>query len=39
LRASATFARFKPRRLAMSMAQRFSAETRVGRLNTALAAS
>ena len=39
LRASATFARFRPRRLATSMAQRFSAEKRVGRLNTALAAS
>jgi hypothetical protein len=39
LRASATFARFRPRRLATSIAQRLSVEKRVGRLSTALAAS
>jgi hypothetical protein len=39
LRASATFARLRPRRLATSRAQRLSAEKRTGRLNTALAAS
>jgi hypothetical protein len=39
LRASATFARFMPRRLATSIAQRVSVEKRVGRLSTTLAAS
>src|SRR5215213_8400864 len=39
LRASATFARFRPRRLATSIAQRLSVEKRVGRLSTTLAAS
>jgi hypothetical protein len=39
LRASATFARYRPRRLATSIAQRLSVEKRVGRLSTALAAS
>jgi hypothetical protein len=35
LRASATFARFRPRRLATSIAQRLSVEKRVSRLSTA----
>jgi len=39
LRASATFARFVPRRLAMSIPHRFSAEKRVTRDNRTLAAS
>src|SRR3954464_4079039 len=39
LRASATFARFRPRRLATSIAQRLRVEKRVGRLSTTLAAS
>src|SRR3954454_2068767 len=39
LRASATLARFAPRRLATSMAQRLRAETRLVRLSITLAAS
>src|ERR1700759_3355928 len=39
LRASATLARFRPRRLATSSPQRLSALNRVGRLRIALAAS
>ena len=39
LRASATFARLRPRRWATSRAQRLSPEKRTGRLSTALAAS
>ena len=39
LRASATLARFKPRRFATSMAQRFKAENRVTRDKTIFAAS
>ncbi len=39
LRASATFARFMPRCLATSIAQRFRAENRVARVNMICAAS
>src|SRR3954469_5914773 len=39
LRASATFARFRPRRLATSIAQRLSAETPLTRVSIASAAS
>jgi hypothetical protein len=38
-RASATLARFMPRRLATSMAQRLRAETRLVRVSIAFAAS